>query len=179
MQITISRRTAALLAAVAVLALGATVAYASIPDSSGVVHGCFNQTNGQLRVFDPESGPKPGPCTSNERPLDWNQIGQQGPQGTQGVQGPAGSQGPKGDPATIDNLSTTVVSKDFPIGTFDNEEGVVTCPAGSVVTGGSFWFGDGDVPLSQPSGNGWRVDASSGFFDPDHFTVFALCLKFS
>ena len=174
MQITISRRAAALLAAVAALALGATVAYASIPDGAGVIHGCYDK-NG-LRVIDTATG---ATCKNNETALNWNQTGPQGPQGPQGAQGPQGLQGPKGDPATIDNLSTTVVSKDFPIGTFDNEEGVVTCPTGSVVTGGSFWFGDGDVPLSQPSGNGWRVDASSGFFDPDHFTVFALCLKFS
>jgi len=176
MQITISRRAAAFLVVAVALVLGGTYAYASIPDSGGVIHGCFNNTNGQLRVFDP-AATKPGPCSQTESALDWNQIG---PQGPQGIQGPQGPQGPKGDPATIDNLKTIVVSKDFSIGTFENQEGTVTCPAGSVVTGGSYWFGDGDVPIHQPNGNnGWTVEASSGFFDPDHFTVFALCLEFS
>ena len=129
-------------------------------------------------MFDP-AGTKPGPCSPAESSLDWSQTGPQGPQGLQGPQGPQGEQGPKGDPATIDNLKTIVVSKDFHIGTFDIQDGTVTCPAGSVVTGGSFFFGDGDVPISQPSGNGWTVEASSGFFDPDTFTVFAVCLEFS
>ena len=172
MQVTISRRAAALFVAAVVLALGATYAYASIPDSGGVIHGCY-VSNGQLRVIDPSNG---GACKNSETGLNWSQTG---PQGPQGVQGPQGLQGPKGDPATIDNLKTIVVRKDFPIGTFDIQQGTVTCPAGSVVTGGSFFFGDGDVPISQPSGNGWTVEASSGFFDPDQFTVFTLCLAFS
>jgi hypothetical protein len=179
MQITIGRRAAALLVVAAALVLGATYAYASIPDSGGVIHGCFNNNNGQLRVFD-TGATKPGPCSQAESALDWNQTGPQGAQGIQGPQGPQGIQGPKGDPATIDNLKTFVVSKDFPIGTFDIQDGTVTCPTGSVITGGSYWFGDGDVPTHQPDGNnGFFVSASSGFFDPDHFTVFAICLRFN
>src|SRR5262245_50046516 len=45
MQVTISRRAAALLVVAAALVLGATYAYASIPDTGGVIHGCFNNTN--------------------------------------------------------------------------------------------------------------------------------------
>ena len=106
--------------------------------------------------------------------LDWSQTGPQGPQGLQGPQGPQGVQGPKGDPATIDNLKTIVVRKDFPIGTFDIQDGTVTCPDGCVVTGGSFLFGDGDVPISQPSGNGWTVKASSASSIPTLHRIRAL-----
>src|SRR6516162_3032434 len=98
MQVTISRRAAALLVVAAALVLGATYAYASIPDSGGVIHGCFKNASGQLRVFDP-AATKPEPCTKAESALDWNQTGRQGPQGIQGPQGPQGIQGPKGDPA--------------------------------------------------------------------------------
>ena len=44
MQVTISRRGAALFVAAVALVLGATYAYASIPDSGGVIHGCFNNS---------------------------------------------------------------------------------------------------------------------------------------
>lgn len=62
------------LGAVVVVALGMAaggVAYASIPDSSGVIHGCAQKINGQLRVIDPSAG---GACSSSESPLAWNQF---------------------------------------------------------------------------------------------------------
>jgi len=52
------------------------VAYAAIPDSEGVIHGCFNKQNGNLRVV--ESG---GACRSSESAIDWNQQGPPGPPG--------------------------------------------------------------------------------------------------
>lgn len=45
------RRTLMLAVAVGALALAGAVAYATIPDSRGVVHGCYD-TNGVLRVID-------------------------------------------------------------------------------------------------------------------------------
>jgi hypothetical protein len=70
------------------------IAYASIPDSGGVIHGCYNtgsNPSAQLRVIDTSKGAS---CSKNEQALTWNQTGPQGPQGVQGAQGP---QGPKGD----------------------------------------------------------------------------------
>src|SRR5262249_37838350 len=66
--------------------LAGGVAYASIPDSHGVVHGCYDK-KGNLRVSD--TG-----CAGNETPLNWNQSG---PSGAQGVTGATGPSGPKGD----------------------------------------------------------------------------------
>jgi hypothetical protein len=37
------------------IALAGGIAYATIPDSVGVIHGCYG-TNGQLRVIDPSNG---------------------------------------------------------------------------------------------------------------------------
>ena len=77
-------RTAAL---VAVVVAAVSVAYASIPDSNGVIHGCYDKNNGQLRVIDPAVSS----CNPSETPLQWSQTG---PQGPMGPQGPAGSAGP-------------------------------------------------------------------------------------
>lgn len=63
-------RVGALVVVVLALVAGG-VAYASIPDSSGVIHGCYQKINGQLRVIDPGAG---GACSSSESPLAWNQF---------------------------------------------------------------------------------------------------------
>lgn len=48
------------------------VAYASIPDSSGVIHACYTRSSGALRVSDA------GTCTSKETALSWNTVGRAG-----------------------------------------------------------------------------------------------------
>jgi hypothetical protein len=79
----------------ATLAFASAVAWASIPDGAGVIHGCYQKVNGQLRVIDTDKGQI---CNPSENPLNWNQTGPQGAQGAQGPQGPAGLPGPQGDP---------------------------------------------------------------------------------
>src|SRR5712691_5259984 len=78
---------AAVMGAAAMASLGG-VAYATIPDGSGVIHGCFVKNGGGLRVIDTDAGQK---CKSTEAPIFWNQ------QGPKGDTGPTGSAGPKGD----------------------------------------------------------------------------------
>jgi Collagen triple helix repeat (20 copies) len=98
MMFTIRRRGLLTVAAFAILMVAAGVAYASIPDSTGVIHGCYTTGTGQLRVYDSQSSTAKK-CSSNERALTWNQQGPQGaqgPQGPQGAQGPQGPQGPQG-----------------------------------------------------------------------------------
>jgi hypothetical protein len=88
------RTTAAAL--VAMLVIGAGVAYASIPDQTGTIHGCYKTGDGKLRVIDTDAGET---CLQSEVSLDWNQKGPQGatgPQGPQGPAGPTGQQGPQG-----------------------------------------------------------------------------------
>ena len=50
------------------------LAVAAIPDSSGVIHGCYQKGAGNLRVVNSASD-----CRPSERSIDWNQ---QGPPGT-------------------------------------------------------------------------------------------------
>ena len=94
------------LAAAAAVALGTGVAFGSIPDG-GTIHGCYNNSNGRLRLTDAQN-PKLQACSQKtETPVDWNvegpagPAGPQGPKGDTGAAGPAGAngaQGPKGDP---------------------------------------------------------------------------------
>ena len=84
-----SRRLAGLaLACVAVTLAAGGIAYASIPDASGVIHGCYKTNQGTLRVIDTDQGQT---CANSESLLNWNQ---KGPIGAQGSQGPQGDPGP-------------------------------------------------------------------------------------
>jgi len=70
---------------------------ATIPDAAGIIHGCYNATNGSQRIIDTSLQS----CKTNEVPIQWNQTGPPGPvgaQGPQGTQGPPGPQGPQGSP---------------------------------------------------------------------------------
>ena len=86
--------------------LSAGVAYASIPDQSEIIHGCYKAVDGKLRVIDSGAGDLCGP---SEAAIDWNQKGPQGPTGPQGPQGvtgptgPSGAQGPQGIQGTQGN----------------------------------------------------------------------------
>jgi hypothetical protein len=88
-----------LVAVLAALAGIGSAAYAAIPDSGGVINGCYLRGAGVLRVIDSPTQN----CTRLETPISWSQRGPQGIQGLQGIQGakgdtgPQGIQGPKGD----------------------------------------------------------------------------------
>ncbi len=84
-----------------------------IPDSSGVIHACYSNSQGSVRIVESASD-----CKNNETAITWNQTGPagspgpagpqgpsgpagpQGPQGTAGAQGPSGPQGPQGPAGT-------------------------------------------------------------------------------
>jgi hypothetical protein len=85
------------LAIAGALLVAGGIAYATIPDAGGVIHGCYKKTSpnqGTLRVIDTD---KAQTCSNSENALNWSQTGPQGPQGPQGIQGQQGIQGPKGD----------------------------------------------------------------------------------
>ena len=129
-----------LLATTVLLALAAGIAYASIPDSSGLIQACYQKVNGQLRVIDTSKG---GTCNSSETALSWNQTGPvgakgatgaRGSTGANGINGQKGATGPKGPAGGLDSVQ--VVSQNI-AGTGG---GFVTlfvdCPAGTTLTGG-------------------------------------------
>ena len=95
MKFRIGRRLLVVVSAVAALALAAgAIAYATIPDASGVIHGCYMKSGGSLRVFDASVTS----CKSGETELDWNVQGQAGPAGPPGAAGTPGTPGSPGSP---------------------------------------------------------------------------------
>src|SRR5688572_5702640 len=73
----------------------AGVAFATIPDGQGVIHGCYRRSGGQLRVINSDKGQT---CAARERSLNWSKQGPRGARGARGPQGPTGPQGSQGDP---------------------------------------------------------------------------------
>ena len=77
----------------------ATAVQASIPDASGVIHGCYHRTAnpstrpGALRVIDTALGQS---CYGDENPLNWRASGTTGPTGATGPTGPTGPTGARG-----------------------------------------------------------------------------------
>lgn len=79
------RKSVVVLAAVACVLLP-IAAYAAIPDSAGVIHGCRNNLLHTVTVVDAPSQTCPAGTTA----LNWNQTGPQGPAGPQGTVGATG-----------------------------------------------------------------------------------------
>jgi hypothetical protein len=73
-----ARRWAVLSAATAGIVIAGTgVAFATVPDSAGVFHGCYDKHSGELRLIDPVAGQH---CKKDETAVSWNQTGHQAPQ---------------------------------------------------------------------------------------------------
>jgi hypothetical protein len=122
-----------LAASTAGLALTGGIAYATIPDSGGVIHTCFKpsdatKTGGAaFSVVDSESG---ATCKVGDTALTFNQQGPPGPAGPQGPQGEPGPAGPQGDPGPSDAYSarqgsvaltdsrTVILARDVPQGSY-------------------------------------------------------------
>jgi hypothetical protein len=153
---------AALATAAGVLLVVAGVAYATIPDSNGAIHGCYARSGGSLRVIDASVTN----CKAGETSLDWNVQGQQGPQGPQGPngpagpvgpqgpQGPTGSQGPAGPqgPSGLSHgylaSSNQVPVAEFPA--FSNVGSIASVPDGTYMIWAQISLDDS---LNEPSGN--------------------------
>ena len=111
---------------VGALVVAGGIAYATIPDSSGVIHGCYKKgapnnkpappDAGSLRVIDTDKGQT---CSPSEAPLDWNQTGQQGPPGPTGPS----------DVYSVDGYDAGF--KNLPFQTPENLATTPTLPAGS------------------------------------------------
>jgi hypothetical protein len=162
----VARRFAIVL--VAALAI-AGFAYAAIPDSSGVIHGCYSTKNGALRAIDSSAK-----CVNTELALNWNQtgpkgdpgpagaIGPAGPKGDPGATGPAGAtgaQGPKGDTGPQGRPGVSgyeVVRQDANLddpycnpSTHCYFEFIVECPPGKVALGAG-WYDNGAMNPTLP-----------------------------
>jgi type VI secretion system secreted protein Hcp len=96
---------AGLLIAVGIAGGATAVAVASVPDSNGVIHACYQvdkagstvpaTSTGNLRIIDPSAGQTCNTVSASGAPgteatIAWNQTGPPGPEGPAGPQGPAG-----------------------------------------------------------------------------------------
>lgn len=135
------RNVVAYLALGVALAAAGGVAYSSIPDAQGVIHGCYDNANGTLRVIDTDGS---GLCRGGETALDWNQQGQPGLTGHTGPPGPAGvaltygksAQGPVALPSP--GQVKTIATLSVPAGSyaiFAKIEGSLTVPSFSCAPG--------------------------------------------
>lgn len=76
----------------------ATGSISAIVGADGVIHGCYKEQNGQLRVVAAVEA-----CGPSERPIQWSEGGPAGPAGatgTKGEPGAPGAQGPQGPAGT-------------------------------------------------------------------------------
>jgi hypothetical protein len=89
------RHLVAAAAGLSLLAGGAIFAavHLGIPDPAGVIHGCYHDGSGRLRLIDPSRES----CRRGESAISWNVTG---PAGAPGMPGPAGAQGPAGAPGS-------------------------------------------------------------------------------
>lgn len=78
------KKVLATLAAAAAVAAGVTVASASAPDPSGVIHGCRSNLLHTVTILDTATQSS---CPLGSTAVNWNQTGVIGPQGPAGVAG--------------------------------------------------------------------------------------------
>jgi hypothetical protein len=121
------------LAVVTAAAAGAvSVATATIPDGSGVIHACYSllPQTGQLRVIDTARAKS---CGRNEKPLSWNQ---QGRTGTTGPTGPSGTSTSwfRQVSGTAPKTPSVLLALSLPAGTF-----MVTLTGEGTDAGGDGW----------------------------------------
>jgi hypothetical protein len=161
---------------------GFGIASASIPDSSGVIHGCYKATahgsRAPLGVID--TAGTAGTCPAGQTALTWNQTGPQGATGAAGATGPQGPAGPGTSYYTVTNA--------VEIGPVPGDEQTVTteCNSGdAVVSGGFAWPGASEQNLpsleivaSYPTsdGTGWVITGyNGGTAVTADLTAYAVC----
>jgi hypothetical protein len=113
------------------------VAYATIPDSSGVIHGCYsNVTNGTLRYLRVIDSPTQV-CRSDETAINWNQAGTPGATGATGATGAIGAAGASGTNG-VSGYERVAVQQSCTPAQNQNCVARIACPVGKEVLGGGF-----------------------------------------
>lgn len=164
---------------VAVLAISG-VAYATVVDSSGVIHGCVTNAavNGSHALVVQDTGTS---CPKGTSALNWNQAGSGG----------ASTAGPSGLDV-VQRRATGTGSVEVDCDPIVKTNGVITQVGNSYVTGGGGAISDGTGSLTQSdetgrgsgqsngtttvftSVDGWSVTSSN---DSDQVTATVFCSK--
>jgi hypothetical protein len=121
----ISRRVrGVVLTGIAVL-IATVVAWASIPDANGVIHGCADKLTGVTRIIDSSAQ-----CLPTEHVINWNQAGAPGPAGSGDGCVSVKDLGAKGDGSVNDGLAIqaaleTNVCVTVPPGTYRVDDALI------------------------------------------------------
>jgi hypothetical protein len=98
----------------AALAGGASVALASIPDSHGVIHGCY-QTAGTAHALKVINNRSTARCPRGYTSLNWNQAG---PKGSSGVSHGYSTESIDGHTLSSSSNTTVVATPKLPAGSY-------------------------------------------------------------
>jgi hypothetical protein len=164
---------------IALLALGATMAYAAIPDSNGVYTACRLNAIGTIRLID-HSLPATSllsRCTARETEITWNAAGQPGPAGAAGAPGPAGPVGGTGPAGPAFTHPVEVFGPQVLIPVGETRDVTATCPPDTVAVAGGWIIGrESSVFNSYRYGEGWLVSVLNPSTAP--FPEFARALVY-
>jgi len=121
--------------AVVATVLAGGIAWAAIPGAGGVINGCYQNVEGQLRVIDPGTTS----CRDSEVAIVWNE------------QGVKGDKGDKGDPGVPGRDSAA--GRDGTSVTVEPEAPGANCPAGgaklTAANGVAYVCSAGEPPHGQ------------------------------
>jgi len=135
------------------LLVGGAHAAGVIPGPDGVIHGCYQDTNGKLRVIAADQV-----CDRNETALPWNQAGVPGPKGDKGDKGDRGEAGPQGLPGLSEYQTIPVQQPISGAGAFIFE---AACPAGKTAISGGYTLPSGSTVTESHPRDGdatvWRL----------------------
>ena len=162
----------------AVLAGG--VAYATVPDAGGVIHGCYGKRDGALRAVDTGAG---GACSAaKENVLTWSQTG---PPGADGAPGP-GATTFQGEVTQTQDYVTLATAPNSGVavqafcavtilGTVVHSMRIITVPAGDLLEawGTQFSSPPGLQPVLEAGANNNVTVTTTGSVAPMTFNVIA------
>jgi hypothetical protein len=144
-----SRAGVAMLTGLAALT-GAAIAFATIPGADGMIHGCYSNSNGDLRIIDDATES----CHPNESAIAWSQSGIVGYE-----------------------IITETSAADPGVGTFARAR---CTSGKKVLGGGyhapsNFQIYQNLPQLSGPEANSWQIAVNNTGVTTESFTAYAVC----
>jgi hypothetical protein len=133
---------------------------AAIPDNSGVIHGCYKNNSGSLKVIDSTATN----CGSGETAVNWNQTGAAGTGDTQSAYAAFNSDGSALDTSFSRSINSSKIVQNNPNNpdagysaclnvTFVPKTGIVN-PSSAIITANDL---DGPMNIDNLCGPGYNV----------------------
>jgi hypothetical protein len=143
-------------------------AFASIPDASGVIHGCYSTLGSEHSLFLVDSSVTPA-CPTGQTPIAWNAKGPTGPSGAQGPTGATGATGVGRQGATGSTGPTGATGPTGPTGpagvTFVRTVLVSPSPTGTAIDNGTTLLNALAGITTSSATNPWLIKVEPGVYD--------------